>query len=255
MKKSMKPRRAIAMTLWGCAFSLSAVAAEVSIDGLAFKPGKITVQPGETVTWTSDTSSSHTVVVSGVESQRLRKGAQFSHTFTAPGEYPYQCGVHRSMKGVVVVTDADLPSSSPSSLPYTSSALRPLSVNLSATGPTYRDEAAHTAAEAGTTGTTASVDNHADNNKASKANDGKAKIMIVDFMRFEPAEITVKAGTTVVFDNHDGSNHIILFDDQVKSLRLRHHASYSRTFDSPGKYPFICAIHGKRMSGAVHVVP
>lgn len=208
--------------------SCSALAGEVTIDGYSFKPEKITVQTGETVTWTSDASSRHTVVVGNKESRRLQRGSTFSHIFTSPGEYPYQCGIHRSMKGVVVVEGEPKVSAAVQGAVSTVSA----SVSVSAQ-PTLEVKSA----------------------ASNMADSDEAKIMIVDFMRFEPTEITVEAGTTVVFENHDGSNHIILFDDKVKSQRLRHDAAYSRTFDQPGDYPFICAIHGKRMSGTVHVTP
>lgn len=78
-------------------------------------------------------------------------------------------------------------------------------------------------------------------------------IQIVDFMRFEPVSLTVPAGTTVTFLNNDGSNHIIQFADGSKSPRLRHGASYSHSFPSAGEFPYICAIHGQRMSGTVIV--
>lgn len=75
---------------------------------------------------------------------------------------------------------------------------------------------------------------------------------IVDFMRFEPAEIVINVGEKVTWDNHDGSNHKIQFSDSV-SPRLGHNASYSKKFDKPGIYDYVCSIHGKRMSGKVIV--
>jgi outer membrane protein OmpA-like peptidoglycan-associated protein/plastocyanin len=74
----------------------------------------------------------------------------------------------------------------------------------------------------------------------------------IGFMVFEPASLTIAPGTTVTWVNHDGSNHIVKFADQ-QSPRLRHEASYSRSFDVPGEYPYECAIHGKRMSGTIIV--
>jgi plastocyanin len=78
-------------------------------------------------------------------------------------------------------------------------------------------------------------------------------VEIVDFMRFEPASLTVAAGTTVTWINNDGSNHIIQMRSGAKSPRMRHGASYSQRFDAPGEYPYICAIHGERMSGTIIV--
>lgn len=80
-----------------------------------------------------------------------------------------------------------------------------------------------------------------------------AVVQIVDFMRFEPATLTVDAGTTVTWINNDGSNHIIEMKAGGKSPRLRHGANWSHSFTTPGEYPYICAIHGARMSGTIIV--
>lgn len=87
---------------------------------------------------------------------------------------------------------------------------------------------------------------------AAPAPDG-AVVQIVDFMRFEPVSITVSAGTTVTWINNDGSNHIIQIKAGDKSPRLRHGANWSHNFATPGEYPYICAIHGERMSGTIIV--
>lgn len=80
-----------------------------------------------------------------------------------------------------------------------------------------------------------------------------AVVQIVDFMRFEPVTLTVSAGTTVTWINNDGSNHIIQLQQGGKSPRLRHGANWSHSFTTPGEYPYICAIHGERMSGTIIV--
>ena len=82
---------------------------------------------------------------------------------------------------------------------------------------------------------------------------GGAVVRIVDFMRFEPASLTVAPGTTVTWINQDGSNHVIQMRNGVKGPRLRHGASYGHRFDAPGDYPYHCAIHGERMSGTITV--
>ena len=79
----------------------------VSIAGFKFNPGTITVKAGDTVTWTQKDSAPHTVTAtSGPEmfdSGTLNKGQTFSHTFTKPGTYEYQCSIHPSMRGTVIV--------------------------------------------------------------------------------------------------------------------------------------------------------
>ena len=71
--------------------------------------GTITIEVGDTVTWTwADTvphsvtsdSGSTEVFDSGVETGL---GFTFSHTFTMPGVNPYGCDVHSAMEGVITV--------------------------------------------------------------------------------------------------------------------------------------------------------
>ena len=78
---------------------------QVVIKGFAFDPATVTVAVGDTVTWTNEDSAGHTVVGDEGEfvSGNLGAGDKFSFTFDTAGTYAYHCGVHPSMKGVVVV--------------------------------------------------------------------------------------------------------------------------------------------------------
>jgi plastocyanin len=98
-------------------------AATVSVQGLAFGPGDLTVAAGTTVTWRNDEPIGHTVTsgtATGIDAGTgLRsgerpdgaydaplttKGATFTRTFDAPGTYPYYCAIHKGMNARVVVT-------------------------------------------------------------------------------------------------------------------------------------------------------
>lgn len=91
---------------------------------IAFKPQKLTVMPGTTVTWRNqDEGVRHTVTagkpgdkgIPGVRGPKPHKltglfegnladaGATFSFAFEEPGTYPYFCEVHPSMTAAVVV--------------------------------------------------------------------------------------------------------------------------------------------------------
>jgi plastocyanin len=80
----------------------------VSIANFAFTPAQLTVKAGETVTFVNADDETHTAtaVDRSFDSGRLDRNARFSHTFTKPGTYPYQCLIHTSMKGTIVVTPA-----------------------------------------------------------------------------------------------------------------------------------------------------
>jgi len=79
----------------------------VTIDNFSFMPAAITVKAGTTVTWTNKDEEPHSVV-SSQEPMRSPTLAgttnTFSHTFTRPGTYAYNCGIHPFMHGTVEVT-------------------------------------------------------------------------------------------------------------------------------------------------------
>ena len=70
---------------------------------------------------------------------------------------------------------------------------------------------------------------------------------------FDPADITVKAGSTVRWVNGDEVPHRIQFDDEhYSTLLLGSSQSGSQRFFEPGVYPYICLIHPE-MQGTVRV--
>ncbi len=81
----------------------SADTAQVLIKNSKFQPAEITIKPGDTVTWTHPGPVGHTVKFADSESPILKNGASYSKTFDKPGTYPYECGIHPSMKGTVIV--------------------------------------------------------------------------------------------------------------------------------------------------------
>jgi len=78
---------------------------QVNIDNFSFKPKKLTVPVGTTVTWTNHDDVPHTVVSTKKRfaSPALDTDQRFSYRFTARGTYPYYCSVHPMMTGTVVV--------------------------------------------------------------------------------------------------------------------------------------------------------
>lgn len=70
---------------------------------------------------------------------------------------------------------------------------------------------------------------------------------------FDPAELTVTPGTTVVWAwNSGGAEHDVTFDDGAKSAR-QGSGTYERAFPSEGTFPYHCTVHGTGMSGVVNV--
>jgi plastocyanin len=78
---------------------------QVATDNFTFTPQSLTVPVGTNVTWINRDDVPHTVVDTEkrFRSTALDTDDSFSFTFTAPGEYPYYCGIHPHMTGTIVV--------------------------------------------------------------------------------------------------------------------------------------------------------
>ena len=86
-------------------FAAAASPATVNIDNFAFAPATLTVTAGTTVTWKNEDDSPHRIGDKNgtLTSAALDTDDTFSHTFTAPGEYPYICTIHPYMAGKIIV--------------------------------------------------------------------------------------------------------------------------------------------------------
>ena len=82
--------------------------ASVTITDFKFTPGTVTVNEGDTVTWTNDGPSVHTATAEdgSFDTGTLRKGESGSTTFTQAGTIAYICSPHPFMKAKVVVQAA-----------------------------------------------------------------------------------------------------------------------------------------------------
>src|SRR3989442_1187511 len=73
----------------------------------AYQPDPVTVQAGQSVTWTwEDQGNQHSVSAddSSFESCLQGAGSTFTTTFVKAGTYAYHCSIHPQMKGTVTVT-------------------------------------------------------------------------------------------------------------------------------------------------------
>ena len=75
----------------------------------------------------------------------------------------------------------------------------------------------------------------------------------ISHFQFEPRELTVAPGTTVVWINHDQTIHnIVTKDGKLASPGLDTDDRFSFVFDREGDYPFYCGLH-PQMVGVIHV--
>lgn len=73
---------------------------------------------------------------------------------------------------------------------------------------------------------------------------------------FGPASLSVKAGTTITWTNKDVATHTVTSNDGAftSSGNLSQNETYQFTFNTPGSFPYHCAIHSG-MTGIITVTP
>jgi plastocyanin len=75
----------------------------------------------------------------------------------------------------------------------------------------------------------------------------------IDNFAFAPATLTVRAGSTVTWTNHDEEPHTVAATDgSFHSPGMGTGATYSHTFPTAGTFDYVCSIHPS-MHGTVVV--
>jgi plastocyanin len=77
----------------------------VGMDKNQYQPRSLSIKPGTTVEWVNDEKrTSHSVWFEQeglAESERMFPGESWKRTFDKVGTYPYRCGPHPEMTGIV----------------------------------------------------------------------------------------------------------------------------------------------------------
>jgi plastocyanin len=89
--------------------------------------------------------------------------------------------------------------------------------------------------------------------QATAANSAPTTVNIdLSGFKFSPAEISIPAGTTVVWTNKDAAKHDVVADDNsFESPTLDKGQSFSRKFDTPGTINYYCKFHGSPGQGMI----
>jgi amicyanin len=75
----------------------------------------------------------------------------------------------------------------------------------------------------------------------------------IDNFTFNPQQITVKAGDTVTWVNHDDIPHTVTSKTMAfRSKAMDTDDKFSFTFATPGKYDYFCSLH-PHMTGTIVV--
>lgn len=107
---SLVPALLIALFLLGT-LAAQAATVNVKIQGFAFDPTPLTVNVGDTVTWTnSDTAAHNATADDGTfKTPDIAQGQSASVTVTKAGTFTYICTIHPRMKGTLIVQAAGAP--------------------------------------------------------------------------------------------------------------------------------------------------
>jgi plastocyanin len=87
--------------------------------GFCFRPVTITIQAGESVTWTNNSTAPHTATADDDSwstprtAPWLPRGQSASVRFDRGETFPYRCTLHPDMRGTVIVAAAQTPTPTP----------------------------------------------------------------------------------------------------------------------------------------------
>ena len=74
----------------------------------------------------------------------------------------------------------------------------------------------------------------------------------IDNFNFSPMTLTVAAGTTVTWTNHDDIPHTVrAVDGSFHSKAMDTDDSYAFTFAKPGVYSYFCSVHPKMVGKVI----
>jgi plastocyanin len=88
---------------------------------------------------------------------------------------------------------------------------------------------------------------------ASTADASEVEQIVVSHFMFQPATLTVKAGSTVTWVNKDEEPHTVVSATGLfRSGAIDTDSTFSFRFEKPGTYLFVCSIH-PQMTGTIVV--
>jgi plastocyanin len=96
---------ALMLILAGITPSASAADQSVTIANFNFSPTTLTINVGDSVTWTNSDPVAHTTTSDSSvwNSGPLAQGGTFQRTFSEAGLFNYFCSIHPSMRGTILV--------------------------------------------------------------------------------------------------------------------------------------------------------
>jgi plastocyanin len=93
---------------------------------------------------------------------------------------------------------------------------------------------------------------HAEDAKVETAKVEDTTKVMIDNFTFEPAQLTVKVGTTVTWTNRDDIPHTVVSAGKFRSKTMDTDGTFTFTFTTAGEYKYFCSLH-PHMTGTVKV--
>jgi len=165
----------------------AAATQSVMIMNFAFAPQNLTINVGDTITWSNHDSAHHTVTSdpgsAELNSGDLAQDQSYTHTFTTAGTFPYHCDYHPKMLASITVLAAG---AAPAA---TSTAIPTVAVAATSTAPAATSTAASSSPATTTAGLPAvsfqavlsgtnEVDSQGATNKGAPAGSGLATVTL-----------------------------------------------------------------------------
>jgi plastocyanin len=134
----------LALALLAIPSALSATTKNVDITAAGFTPNKVTIEFGDTVTWTNKDSGAHQVLADQLAfptSPVLVQNQTYSYTFTKSGSFGYRDAMHTNRRGTVVVRPGISLKAAPAVIKYGGTATLSGAVSSLAAGETVNVDA------------------------------------------------------------------------------------------------------------------
>ncbi len=209
------------------AASSGATTGSIAINDSGFTPATFHVALGGTMTFANNGKAAHTVTATdgSFDSDMIRSGQSWVHTFNSAGTFEYHCILHPTMKGTVQVG---------------SSGGNAAAASIGSSGASTNTDAT-TTTTAGATGSTGSAIQ-------------PVNIDVSD-NQFNPNPATVAMGGTVTWKLIGEAAHTVTADDQSFNSGVQKPGdSFQYTFTKLGSFTYLCLIH-PGMTGTINVVP
>ena len=209
-------------------------------------PAHLMVAPGETVTWVNNDTETHRVVSdrgASVEfdSGVLEPGERWSRSFASATDVTYHDhgdAANPAYFGMVMV-ERDASAGSGTSAGGTGSGVFATNTGSSNT------DSSNTASFASSSA--------APNAAAAAVGPKQVFVEIHNKNEFRPGNVSVAKGGTVTWFNDHSDDHTATGAGGINSGRLHRDQRYSKTFNTPGIYDYVCVYHD-RMKAKITVL-